>query len=389
MSEVFDVVVVGCGITGSGTAYHLKKFGVDRVLLLERRTPAAGGTGKSAAIVRQHYSNPLPARLAMESVDMFAAMPDELGASGGYQQAGWFFLIPQDFLGGATANVAMQQEVGVDTRLLDDKEIAEMMPWLNPEGVAGVAHERKGGYADPVQSTEAYLKAFKDLGGEARIGSAARSVLRSGDTVSGVMTDDGPITSGAVVNAAGPWSGLLANSADIELDLKVLREQDTVWEARGDRPLPTSSISNAVDAIYVRPLGDRRYVVGRGFPKEYFEADPNNYKETVDEDFVSDVSARLQHRFPPFAGAKRVDSYGALYDVTPDWYPFTGPRKGLSGYYDACGGSGHGFKIAPALSRHLARWIVDGAIDDEFARLSYDRLSDGRSFVQAYGGNRG
>ena len=389
MSEVFDVVVVGCGITGSGTAYHLKKFGVDRVLLLERRTPAAGGTGKSAAIVRQHYSNPLPARLAMESVDMFAAMPDELGASGGYQQAGWFFLIPQDFLGGATANVAMQQEVGVDTRLLDDKEIAEMMPWLNPEGVAGVAHERKGGYADPVQSTEAYLKAFKDLGGEARIGSAARSVLRSGDTVSGVMTDGGPITSGAVVNAAGPWSGLLANSADIELDLKVFREQDTVWEARGDRPLPTSSISNAVDAIYVRPLGDRRYVVGRGFPKEYFEADPNNYKETVDEDFVSDVSARLQHRFPPFAGAKRVDSYGALYDVTPDWYPFTGPRKGLSGYYDACGGSGHGFKIAPALSRHLARWIVDGAIDDEFARLSYDRLSDGRSFVQAYGGNRG
>lgn len=389
MSEVFDVVVVGCGITGSGTAYHLKKFGVDRILLLERRTPAAGGTGKSAAIVRQHYSNPLPARLAMESVDMFAAMPDELGADGGYRQAGWFFLIPPDFLEGATANVAMQQKVGVDTRLLDDKEIAEMMPWLNPEGVAGVAHEQKGGYADPVQSTEAYLKAFKDLGGEARLGSAARSIMRSGDKVTGVMTDDGPIVAGAVVNAAGPWSGLLAKSAGIELDLKVLREQDTVWEARGGRPLPTSSISNAVDAIYVRPLGDRRYVVGRGFPKEYFEADPNNYKETVDEDFVSDVSTRLQLRFPPFAGARRVDSYGALYDVTPDWYPFTGPRKGLSGYYDACGGSGHGFKIAPALSRHLARWIVDGKTDDEFARLSYDRLSDGRSFVQAYGGNRG
>ena len=157
---------------------------------------------------------------------MFAAMPDELGADGGYRQAGWFFLIPPDFLAGATANVAMQQKVGVDTRLLDDKEIAEMMPWLNPEGVAGVAHERKGGYADPVQSTEAYLKAFKDLGGEARIGSAARSIMRSGDKVTGVITDDGPITSGAIVNATGPWSALLANSAGIELDLKVLREQD-------------------------------------------------------------------------------------------------------------------------------------------------------------------
>ena len=50
MSELFDVVVVGCGITGTGTAYHLKKFRVDRVLLLERRSPVAGGTGKSAAI---------------------------------------------------------------------------------------------------------------------------------------------------------------------------------------------------------------------------------------------------------------------------------------------------------------------------------------------------
>ena len=54
---------------------------------------------------------------------------------------------------------------------------------------------------------------------------------------------------------------------------------------------------------------------------------------------------------------------------------------GLAGYYDACGGSGHGFKIAPALSYHLARWIIDGTIDDEFARLSYDRLGEGRSFV--------
>ena len=389
MSEAFEVVVVGCGITGAGTAYHLKKLGADKVLLLERRTPAAGGTGKSAAIVRQHYSNPLPARLAMESIDMFAAMPDELGTDGGYRAAGWFFLVPPDFLAGATANVAMQQTVGVDTRLLDNQEIAEMMPWLNTDGVAGVAHERKGGYADPVQATEAYLKAFRDLGGEARVGSAARAIMRSGDKVTGVITDEGSIEADAVVNAAGPWSALLAQSAGIELELKVLREQDTVWEAREGRPLPTSSISNAVDAIYVRPLGGRRYVVGRGFPKEYFEVDPNNYKETVDEDFVSDVATRLQHRFPPFAGATRIDSYGALYDVTPDWYPFTGPRSGLAGYYDACGGSGHGFKIAPALSYHLARWIIDGTIDDEFARLSYDRLGEGRSFVQAYGGNRG
>ncbi len=389
MSEIFDVIVIGGGITGAGTAYNLKKLGVDKVLLLERYKAAAGGTGKSAAIVRQHYSNSLLARLAMESVQLFSSMPEELGVDGGYRQVGWFFLIPQNFLDGARTNVEMQQKVGVETSMLNEREVSEMMPWLNPEGVAGVAYEPRGGYADPVRSTEAYLKAFVELGGEVRTSSPARTILRNGDKVIGVEIDNGPVFAENIVNAAGPWSRLLAQSAAIEIDLKVFREQDTVWEARSGRPLPTSSISNAVDAIYLRPLGGHRYVVGRGYPKEYVDTDPNNYKVTVDEEFVSDVSTRLQHRFPPFSGATRVDSYGALYDVTPDWYPFTGPRKGLDGYFDACGGSGHGFKIAPALSYHLARWIVEGKVDEEFARLSHDRLRDGRSFVQAYGGNRG
>jgi len=60
----YDVVVVGAGITGASTAYHLKKRGVGRVLLVDREVPAAGGTGKSAAIMRQHYSNPLLVRLS-------------------------------------------------------------------------------------------------------------------------------------------------------------------------------------------------------------------------------------------------------------------------------------------------------------------------------------
>ena len=146
--------------------------------------------------------------------------------------------------------------------------------------------------------------------------------------------------------------------------------------------------ANAIDAIYLRPLGQRRFVVGRGFPKEYIDVDPYNYKETADEDFVSDVQARLEHRFPPFAGARRIDSYAALYDVTPDWYPFVGPRNGLLGYYDACGGSGHGFKIGAAIGRHLSHWISENEVDNDFYGLRYDRLAANERFVGAYGGNR-
>ena len=75
--------------------------------------------------------------------------------------------------------------------------------------------------------------------------------------------------------------------------------------------------------------------------------------------------------------------------MTPDWYPFTGPRAGLAGYCDASGGSGHGFKIAPAIGRELAGWIVDGRAAADFAGLSYDRVARKELFQQAYGGNRG
>ncbi len=388
MNRAYDVIVVGAGILGASTAYHLKRNGVERVALFERRGPASGGTGKSAAIVRQHYSTALLARLAQESIGMFTAMPDEIGADSGYVGSGWVFLVPDAMIDAVRTNVDMLQSCGIETWFLDAGEVAARLPWLNPQEVASVIYEPHGGYADPVRTTEAYVKGFGDQGGELRLNTPVRGLLRNGDAVTGILTDDGPVGAGKVVNAAGPWSKFLAEGAGIEMDLRSIREQDTVWEARGDRPIPEISVSNGVDAIYLRPLGQRRFVVGRGYPKDYFDVDPYNYKETADEAFVSDVQTRLEHRFPPFAGARRIDSYAALYDVTPDWYPYIGPRSGLQGYFDACGGSGHGFKIGPAIGRHLARWISENAVDEDFAELSYDRVAAGKMFVGAYGGNR-
>jgi len=173
------------------------------------------------------------------------------------------------------------------------------------------------------------------------------------------------------------------------MQMRAVREQDTVWETRGDRPIPGGSVSNAVDAIYLRPLGDRRFIVGRGFPKEYVDVDPYNYKASADDDFVADVQVRLERRFPSFAGARLIASYAALYDVTADWYPYVGPRSNIAGYVDFCGGSGHGFKIAPAMAYELARWMMSGVVADDFRQLSYDRLDKGMLFAGSYGGNRG
>lgn len=385
----YDCVIIGAGITGASTAYHVMRRKVGRVLLLERDTPAAGGTGRSAALVRQHYSTALMARLAFAGVAMFRNMKEELGQDGGYRRSGWAFLVPPELLDAAKRNLDMQRQVGIVTRLLPAEEVGRRMPWLNQDGVAGVIWEEEGGYADPVRSTEAYVEAFRRLGGEVRLRTPCRAIRRSGSRADGVLTDDGWLAAGTVVNAAGPWAPRLAQSAGIELNMRVLREQDTIWQARDGRPVPECAISNAVDAIYLRPLEGGRFLIGRGFPKPYEDCDPENYKQTADDPFVAEVSSRAEHRFPPLQGARLVDAYSALYDVTADWYPFIGPRAGLDGYYDASGGSGHGFKIGPAIGRDLADWIVDGKTQSDFARLSYDRVARNELFQQSYGGNRG
>ncbi len=387
MATTFDVIVVGAGITGASTAYHLKKNHNEKILLIEKETAASGGTGKSAAICRQHYSTPLMARLACESIAIMSELENE--KLGGFFQTGYMMLIPASLMDKAKQNIQLQKSVGVDTRFLNSAEITKMTPWLNPDGVAGIIYERLGGYADPVRITEHFIDKFINSGGIYRPKTACRGLIKDGNKIMGVLLDEGPIYAGAVVNAAGPWASFLASDAGIELPIRVVREQDSIWEARGNRPLPNVSISNAVDAIYIRPMGKKRFLIGQGYPKDYFEVDPYNYKQTADDDFINLILERTSVRYPTLDGMQLINAYSALYDVTPDWYPFIGARSDIQGYFDASGGSGHGFKIGPAIGRELAQWIISGSTSQDFSQLSHDRLANNNLFVGAYGGNRG
>jgi sarcosine oxidase subunit beta len=386
---VYDFVVVGAGISGASTAYHLRKGGAARVLLIDRGEAASGGTGKSAAIMRQSYSTPLLVRLARDSINMLAAMQDELGRGSGLVQSGYCFVLPESMVEGARRNVTMQKSLGIRNEWHEGSPISAHLPQINPERIVATVYEPDGGYADPVQATEAYVHGFVSLGGEFRARTPVRQLLRTGNRITGIELDEGKLSAGCVVNAAGPWAKPLAEGAGLAMEMRAVREQDTVWQVPLGRPVPEVSISMAVDATYFRPLGQHRFVIGRGFPKEYVDVDPYNYKSTSDPEFIRDIQTRVEQRFPAFAGMHLLESYAALYDVTPDWYPFVGPRSGIAGYADFCGGSGHGFKIGPAIGRELAEWLMTGNAKDDFRQFSHDRLAAGRPFVQSFGGNRG
>ena len=120
----------------------------------------------------------------------------------------------------------------------------------------------------------------------------------------------------------------------------------------------------------------------------YQSVDVDKYKTTHDEAFCEDVLPRLAQRFPRLAGSNVVRGVVGLYTVTPDWHPIVGPIAERPGLWVATGGSGHAFKIGPAIGEMLADTIVDGACEwiasDLFAP---DRFDKGRSFKSTYGGN--
>lgn len=385
----YDAIVIGCGISGATAAYFLKREGLKNVLVLESGPgPACGPTSKSAAVVRMHYSHPVLVRMAMESREMFADMKNMLGKDGGFKRKGWWLAVGANMIDGVKANQEMQRGLGLKTELIAPERLADHAPWLNPEDVVGLVWEPESGYADPVHSTEAFAEAFQRLGGEIRFRTPCRSLARRNGRVEGVVLDDGLIHSGLVVNAAGPWSKPLAATANLALDLRPVREQDAVWEVRPGRPMPECSFSTTIEAAYCRALGNGRFILGLGFPKPYYDTDPYNYKTTIDDDILALSFEKNAKRLPNLEGARLIHAYASLYDISADFYPYVGPRGEVTGYADFSGGSGHGFKIAPAIGQHLARWLASGKTDPEFAQLSYDRVAQGRLFG-GLGGNRG
>ena len=338
--------------------------------------------------MRSFYTVPVMARLAREAVRLFHGLEEEVGSDGGFRATGFTQLFPPEWADTAAEKVAMHRGLGIETQIVPEEEWRQRFPWLDPDGVGAVVFETESGYADPVQTTEAFVTAFTEAGGEFRPRTPVRALLREEGRVSGVVLDEGDLRADAVINAAGPWAKPLAESAGLDLPLRAVREQDAVWEVRAGRSLPETPVANAVDAVYMRPLGDRRWLFGRAFPKPYDDVDPYNFKETCDNDFVMDVYARWLRRLPGLEGSTLLHGYAALYDVTPDWIPFMGPRAGLEGYFDASGGSGHAFKTGPIFARELVDWIVDGTVRDDYRRFSYDRIADGTPFTQSFGGNR-
>lgn len=381
-------IVVGGGILGATTACELARAGMD-VLLLEAKRFGGQSTGKSAAIVRCHYSNPEVVRMAVHSRETFRRLPLLLDCEPVYTQTGWLFLVDQENAQFALDNAAMQDEEGVDS--IEVGDLQEYLPGIDEDGIAYALYEPDAGFADPVAATKAYIEAAQAVGARALEGTPVESVELAAERVRGVRVGGELVECDNLVLAAGPWTLKLAGVAGLELPLEITREQDVVFDVAPQTTIP-SAVSSQIDRVYMRPApeyGTSHVLVGRGFPKEYEQVDPAGYDDEVDAEFEQDVHDRVTRRVPRLDGMRRVAGRVGLYDVTPDWHPILGAVDGLEGLFLATGGSGHCFKLGPAIGELVAGAVLGmKSAYAEVDNFSLSRFAEGREFRSTYGGNR-
>ena len=161
---------------------------MQNVLLVEKGLIASGGTGDSAAIVRQHYSHEALIRLVKRSVEVFRNFADLVGGDPDFHQTGWAFLVPEHSVDAFDENMALQQSLGVDTRRITADELHQIEPRIQVPDVARIAYEPESGYCEPKNSVvHGYVRCFVDNGGTLMDNTAAHGVTVQQGRITGVQ----------------------------------------------------------------------------------------------------------------------------------------------------------------------------------------------------------
>jgi sarcosine oxidase subunit beta len=374
-----DVVIVGAGVIGAATAFHLSLLGAGDVLVLDQATAGSGMSCRSSALVRMHYTFGPEVELAVRSDAMFEAWPDLVGRPGCVRRTGFIRIVRPGEEEALRANVAMQRALGARAEVIDAAGLKEVAPGLLADDVACAAWEPNGGYGDGAVVAGDLLAAARARGVRYRPHTRVTALLTDGDRVTGVETGAsgtaGREYAGTVVLAAGVWSPPLLLTAGVTAPIETELHRVAVLAHPAGGGAPVACI-DSITQTYFRPEAGGAMTLVGGFTGQR-GADPDAVAAAADEDLAPLVEA-ASRRVPALEDAGIARGVTGVYDMTPDARPLLGRLPGLDGLIVAAGFSGMGFKIAPAVGEGIAGLIAgapDGSVD--LTPFRPGRLTDG------------
>ncbi|UPV76142.1 FAD-binding oxidoreductase [Halorussus limi] len=395
-----NVAIVGGGIVGLASAHYLAERGAD-VTVYEKGSLGNGSTERSVGGIRAQFSTPVNVELSVASMAVWEEFEAEFGTDIAYRRPGYLFAAREEATARAfEEQVALQNDRGVPSVLLDPEEATEHCPGLRAEEFVAATYSPTDGFADPHLALQGFAEAARESGAEIRTRTAVTEIHRDGEGVTG-LTAAGKTTerrdADFVVNAAGPWARRVAATAGVEIPVAPKRRQILV--ADPETPVP-EDVPLTVDldtGSHFRPEREGKALVGghfRGEERRSSESasdeiasggtsdadpdcDPDGFDRKMDLDWAAEAVERAGDcatYFGPDSEIRR--GWAGLYAVTPDHHPVV--EESVPGFVQAVGFSGHGFQHAPATGKLVAELVFDGEASlVDISALGSDRFERG------------
>ena len=363
-------MIIGGGVMGASIAFHLAEAGVRDVLVLERAALGSGSTSKAAGGVRAQFSDELNIALGARSLDAFTRFGTRPGQEIDLRQVGYLFLLSApEHVAAFERDVALQNELGVTSRMIDVREAKQLSPLIDPDGLLAAAFSPEDGHCTPESVVLGYAVAARRLGATLLTGVSVTGLEAKGDQVATVVTDAGAIRAGTVICAAGAWSGEVGEMAGIRLPVTPLRRQVIFTEPIPDlAPVVPFTIDFASTFYFHREgpgllLGMSDPMQEPGFHLDY------------SPDWLPRLGAAIGRRAPRLLDVGLTSGWAGLYEDTPDHNALIGRGHFPSNFLYATGFSGHGFLQAPAVGEIIRDLYLDRAPFIDVSPLSAQRFT--------------
>jgi sarcosine oxidase subunit beta len=384
LPDAADAVVVGGGTVGAWCAYFLRRSGLARVVLLEKRTLGQGASSRAAGIVRTQGGTPWAVQLGEWSRKFYLSQHDELGIDSGFIPQGYVLpCFTSEDVAAARDRMAMQNAEGLSVRWLSPAELDALNPAMAPGLTLGGTFCAEDGYLTPPRNVTAYAVALATSGVQVREHVTFTGLAAEGDSVTGVRTSAGPIAAPIVVLTGGPELADVAALAGIAVPASGVRHQVAVTQAHPDlAPSRLPMVFDLSAGLYWRPE-EGGMLFGMSNP-----AEPPGEAASIDEPYLALMRERLAELVPVTAGLGLRKIWAATIDYTPDHLPIIGPAAGTGQIYNGAivaSAGGAGMMWGPAVARAAADVALTGSSDVvDTAQLGLDRFdAEGRSRLAA------
>lgn len=378
LPKTADVVIIGGGVMGASTAYHLAKHGGLSIVLLEREAFfGLGATGRCAGGIRHQFGTAVNIQLSQHSLPLLDALEAETGQPALVRKCGYLFALTRETdMDEFRRNVELQRSLGVPTEWLSGDEVRQLAaPFVFPDAIAGTFNPNDG-LADPNSVVMGYINAAKRSGVKCLTEIDVTGIEVTGDGVAAVQTASGKIATRAVVNCAGPWSAAVGRMVGLEVPVTALRRQWLTTSAVAGLPASFPFIVDFANSLYFHREGEG-VLTGMSNPNEA----PGDAQQVDAEWELTHMEAVLR-RLPALERAGVVTRCAGLYEVTPDAHPIIDATP-VRGFYLLTGFSGHGFMHGPISGKVMAEIITTGRAQTlDISALSFARFAHGATTRQ-------